>query len=273
MAKNRYTGERLETSCEGRDMIDHLHRYSMASNYVKDLVVLDIACGEGYGSNILSQTAKHVYGVDIDSETITCAQKKYVKSNISFKIGSTDSIPMEDNSIDVVVSFETIEHHDRHEEMMKEISRVLKPDGLLIISTPDKLYYSDLRGFINKFHVKELYKEEFNFLIKSFFKNTQFLNQMYVNYSSIIIDNNDSEKIELFDGDYSNIRVLKKDLTYLIAIASNVEFQKQNFSVFDGVPLLINKNNEMHKNFKSSTTWKIGSFFMIPYLKIRKIFE
>ena len=76
---------------------------------------------------------------------------------------------MPGSSVDLVVSFETIEHHDRHLEMVKEIRRILRPDGVLIISSPDKHEYSDVPGFKNEYHVKELYLSEFTDLLASHF--------------------------------------------------------------------------------------------------------
>jgi 2-polyprenyl-3-methyl-5-hydroxy-6-metoxy-1,4-benzoquinol methylase len=65
-----------------------------------------------------------------------------------------------------VVSFETLEHHDKHDEMFLEIKRILRPGGLLLMSTPEKLFYTDLPNVQNEFHVKELYLEEFRDLGK-----------------------------------------------------------------------------------------------------------
>lgn len=175
--KNTWTGERLETFIKSRDAIEHLHRYSLALEYIKGKVVVDIASGEGYGSNLMSKVANHVYGVDIDNAAIENAKNKYIKNNLEFLNGSADNIPIASNSVDVVVSFETIEHHDKHDEMMLEIKRILKEDGLLIMSSPDKKFYSDTRNYKNEFHVKELYKDEFNNLIAKYFNNHQLLNQ------------------------------------------------------------------------------------------------
>ena len=105
-------------------------------------MVLDIASGEGYGSALLASGATRVTGVDIDPQTVQGATQKYSSnnSNLEFKQGSADNIPLHSGLFDVVVSFETIEHHDNHVEMMREIKRVLKLGGLLIISSPDKLF-------------------------------------------------------------------------------------------------------------------------------------
>lgn len=89
------------------------------------------------------------------------AKEKYKAHNLEYKVGQADKIPYKSNFFDVVVSFETLEHHDKHIEMMEEIKIVLKQGGICIISTPDKLVYSDKKNYQNPFHVKELYKEDF----------------------------------------------------------------------------------------------------------------
>ena len=107
-----FTGERLVLGKKGIEQLEmeHLHRYNIISDLVKDKIVLDIACGTGYGSHILSQNAKYVYGVDISKETIDYCNENYKQDNLSYMEGSISEIPIEDNSIDVIVSFETIEH-------------------------------------------------------------------------------------------------------------------------------------------------------------------
>ncbi|MGB7416076.1 MAG: class I SAM-dependent methyltransferase, partial [Thermosynechococcaceae cyanobacterium] len=126
-----WKGERLETHIYNEVAVEHLHRYAITMELVKGKKVLDLASGEGYGSSLMAQVASHVTGVDISQEALDHARKKYLKSNLLFLQGSADNIPVESNTIDIVVSFETIEHHDKHEEMLLEIKRILKSDGLL----------------------------------------------------------------------------------------------------------------------------------------------
>ncbi|HQI46890.1 MAG TPA: class I SAM-dependent methyltransferase, partial [Bacteroidales bacterium] len=171
------TGERLLTEIVNQNAIEHIHRYAFALQYVKNKNVIDIASGEGYGSNILASVANAVIGIDISKEAIEHANNKYKRENLSYIHGSADNIPIESNSIDVVVSFETIEHHYKHQEMMTEIKRILNPNGLLIISSPDKLHYSLIPKYDNKYHVKELFVEEFKNLIVNNFTYSIFLNQ------------------------------------------------------------------------------------------------
>ncbi|HEY9404489.1 MAG TPA: methyltransferase domain-containing protein, partial [Pyrinomonadaceae bacterium] len=167
-----YTGERFMPQLSGEIKYEHLHRYVLAQELVKGKEVLDIACGEGYGAAMLSATARTTIGVDIDAAVIEHARRKYAPHpNLVFRSGSCDSIPLADKSVDVVTSFETIEHHDKHREMMREVRRVLRPEGLLIISSPNRPVYSELYGSSNPFHVRELDYQEFTDLLKEHFRH------------------------------------------------------------------------------------------------------
>ena len=155
-----WTGERLVPSHTGDTAIEHLHRYAFAREYIEGKDVLDIACGEGYGSHMMSNIAANVVGVDISPEVIAHARNRY-GDKVTFSVGSCTDIPLSSASFDVVVSFETLEHLAGHEQMLKEVKRVLRPGGVLILSSPDKLNYTILPKTQNPFHVRELSKEEF----------------------------------------------------------------------------------------------------------------
>lgn len=273
-----WTGERLETFIYTRDTIEHLHRYSIAKEYVKGKIVLDIACGEGYGSRLLSEDASFVYGVDIDLNTINSAKTKYRNDNIKFLEGDTSGIPIDDNSLDVVISFETLEHHNKQEEMMLEIKRVLRPNGILIISTPDRYHYSDVRNFNNIFHVKELYKDEFYSLLSRFYSNTQFLVQKYYDGNSIILNEKEQYNLSFFNGDYSNISLVKPDPLYLISIVSDSSFQEQKLSIFNGNELLnkdyLNKCLDIKLGqVYNSNSYKVGAIILFPFKYLKKLLK
>jgi predicted SAM-dependent methyltransferase len=157
-------GERFSPDMGLQIALEHWHRYYLALERVKDKVVLDLACGEGYGSALLATHAKKVIAIDVDKKTIKFASAKYARDNLRFQISSATSLPLEAESVDVVVSFETIEHLKEDEQalFMDEICRVLTPDGELIISSPDRLAYSEARAFTNPFHLHELTSEEFS---------------------------------------------------------------------------------------------------------------
>lgn len=250
-----------------------MHRYAIAKSYVKNKTVLDIAFGEGYGSNLLREEANYVYGVDIDSETIERAKLKYKKNNLSFQQGTTSSIPLEDNSIDVVISFETIEHHDEHIEMMSEIKRVLKPDGIVIISKPDKYYYSDIRNFKNEFHIKELYKDEFKNLVSENFSNVQFLTQKFVDGNSIIQEEKTHNDIKFYNGSYLKIKEEKGIPLYLISIASDSVFKTQSTTIFNELEFAKEKKELLMLNISKSTTFRIGYIILWPFQYLKKIFK
>jgi len=130
-------------------------------------VVLDIACGSGYGTELLAKTAKKVYGVDVDEQAVAYASQYFAAKNIAYKIGDGVSIPLEDNSVDVVVTFETIEHIQDYKTFIKEIKRVLKPDGLAVVSTPNDLEFAE--G--NHFHIHEFTYSELISLLRRDFAN------------------------------------------------------------------------------------------------------
>jgi GT2 family glycosyltransferase/SAM-dependent methyltransferase len=182
----KFTGERFLPSESGEIRHEHFHRYAWCRPVCRDKTVLDIACGEGYGSAMLAGHAGHVYGVDISQEAVDHARKTYAgQGHLEFLQGSAADIPLPDDSVDVVVSFETIEHHDLHREMLREIRRVLRPDGLLVISSPNRVVYSELSGHHNEFHVKELDFAEFDEVLRQQFSSVKYFGQRLAVGSSI----------------------------------------------------------------------------------------
>jgi ubiquinone/menaquinone biosynthesis C-methylase UbiE/peptidoglycan hydrolase CwlO-like protein len=220
------TGERYVPSLNGQIKYEHLHRYALCVDYVAGKNVLDIACGEGYGCALLAAVAESVVGVDINSEVVEYATKEYsTHKNIRFMVGSCDSIPLPDNSVDVVTSFETIEHHDKHEEMMQEIKRVLKPSGVLIISSPNRLTYSDEPKYSNPFHVKELYYDELTALLKDYFGYVEIYGQRMAIGSFIFkLENSKANLFKAYTTDSNQVVQKVSSLNapiYFFAICSN----------------------------------------------------
>lgn len=271
ITKKEWSGERLETHIFTNNTIEHLHRYAIACDYVKDKIVLDIASGEGYGSNLLSKYAKHVTGVDISEESIILANKKYNKHNLIFKNGSTSSIPLDNYTIDVVVSFETIEHHDEHDEMMKEIKRVLKPNGVLILSTPDKKYYSDIPKTVNPHHVKELYLIEFKDLVKKYFNKSEFFYQKMFS-GSIIKNENRRADLIFYKGNFENVYSESEfNQIYVICVASDYEFNSLDNSVFDGSFVLQRQFEDLVKKIQNTWSFRIGNFLIYPFKRLKNL--
>ena len=218
------TGERYLPEMQGNIELEHIHRYLFAKQLSFGKRVLDIASGEGYGSALLAQSAISVIGVDISPDAVAHANIKYQADNLEFKFGSCAAIPLTDHSVDVVVSFETIEHHDEHDAMMRDIKRVLAPGGLLIISSPDKLEYSDKTGYDNPYHVKELYREDFISLLETYFKNHKIAGQRII-YGSAIFEEDGLSNIRSYDLDDNSLLAAPgvRHALYLLAVASDAE--------------------------------------------------
>ena len=171
--------ERFETSVRYHPWYEHWHRYHFIKELVRGKKVCDVACGEGYGSAMLSSSAQAVTGVDIDRKTVQAAQQKYKNiSNLNYIKSNALELCFGDSEFDVIVSFETLEHLAEHDLLLDEFKRVLSKDGILIISTPDKDVYSADEDH-NEYHIKELTKVEFDHLISSKFSFTQTFGQQF----------------------------------------------------------------------------------------------
>jgi SAM-dependent methyltransferase len=159
-----FTGERIIPGQVDVDLLnEHVARYTFAARLARGKRVLDAGCGAGYGSAELAQAADSVVGVDRAPEAIDFARANYGLPNLRFEQASCDALPHPGGSFDLVVAFEVIEHLDNWHEFLLEVRRVLAPAGQLIISTPNKLYYTESRGptGANPFHVHEFDFEEF----------------------------------------------------------------------------------------------------------------
>lgn len=164
-----YTGERMVPGVADKNTFwEHVARYRFACGYVKGRDVVDIACGEGYGSaGLLLGGARSLIGIDVAEEAVKHAIKKY---RIDARIGSAEAIPLQNESADVVVSFETIEHVPDPQKFVSEAFRILRPGGLFIVSTPNATIYQE-RISENPFHCSELSVTEFCDLLKKHSKS------------------------------------------------------------------------------------------------------
>lgn len=232
----KFTGERFVPTESGEIRQEHIHRYGWARAFVSGKRVLDVACGEGYGSAMLADSAASVVGVDVSPDAVAHARERYGRQNLQYLVGDVAALDLPAAGFDVVVSFETIEHLADQQAMLDGIKRVLAPGGLLVISSPNKRVYSDLAGHHNEFHVKELYFEELDELLKARFEHVAYFGQRISTGSAILPADASGEvrTIEALtdEGEQVSTRVPHvREPVYFIAIASAGKLPSASASV------------------------------------------
>jgi 2-polyprenyl-3-methyl-5-hydroxy-6-metoxy-1,4-benzoquinol methylase len=157
---------------------EHRSRYHFAGGFAAGKTVLDIACGTGFGGPILlASGAASVVGVDLSAEGLREARRE-LRQGFSLCQSDGTRLPLADGSIDLVTSFETLEHVPAYEALVAELERVLRPGGVLVLSTPNALHTRPVDGVPrNPFHVKEFLPEELRRLLARHFPSVEMLGQ------------------------------------------------------------------------------------------------
>lgn len=159
---------------------EHLARYRFAARYASGAVVIDCACGDGSCARILAPEAAEIRGFDLSADAVESAKQKHVP-NASFAVADASALPLEAAAADLYVSLETIEHLDDSEAFLAEVLRVLRPDGSLICSTPDRDVYSPGASAEstpwNRFHRHEFTQTGFVELLSRFFEQIELFGQ------------------------------------------------------------------------------------------------
>ncbi len=175
-----FTGERVIPGQVNDDLwIEHFARYAFARQYAEGRRVLDAGCGTGYGSAELAQSAAEVSGLDVSGDAIEYARTNYPIPNLRFVVSSCATMPFPDKSFDVIVAFEVIEHLADHRQFLNECGRLLRSEGLFIVSSPNKRYYSESRAQTgpNPYHEHEFEADEFVSELNRVFSNVRLLLQ------------------------------------------------------------------------------------------------
>ena len=174
-----FTGERYIPGQGGAQIAyEHLHRYLFAMRWAKGKQVLDVATGSGFGAALLASVARRVCAVELDWSAVTHARGTTSSSaNLVFVQGDATRIPVLTGSADLVVAMEILEHVAEPETLVCELARVVRPDGAVLISTPNKASYSDARKYRNPFHVHEFYRDEFMGILERHFSHVRLMHQ------------------------------------------------------------------------------------------------
>lgn len=175
-----WTGERCVPWTDDLQVVyEHYHRYALAARFTAGARVLDLACGEGYGTALLATGARDVVGVDIDPRTVEHATANYRGANLHFMIGSMidPELLAGVDRFDVITCFEALEHVEQQDVLLSVVRRLLVPGGLFLTSTPDVTVYSHQHGNDNPFHVRELTEPEFRALLGGSLRHVAVLRQ------------------------------------------------------------------------------------------------
>ncbi len=183
-----FTGERFLPEVRGAIWYEHWHRYAVTAPLAAGKRVLDAASGEGYGSFMLARDAASVVGVDVSAAAVTHAQQRYARPNLRFVAASVVALPLPDASVDLIVSFETIEHLEAQAPMLAEFRRVLAVDGVLVISSPNRPVYNEGGGIDNHYHVRELDRDELTALLSPVFPAQAWYAQRVIAQSALWAD-------------------------------------------------------------------------------------
>ncbi len=166
---------------------EHVVRYIFASRYVRGKTVLDIACGSGYGgSYLLSKGARTVVGGDSSEEAIRQAIQYYKKDNLEFILLDATKMPIVENTFEIVVSFETIEHIPNYEEFLSECQRIMRHDGIFICSTPNVIIPGTEKS-VNPFHVNEFNVKQLEDTLHKYFSKVELFGEGCQNDNKITV--------------------------------------------------------------------------------------
>ena len=165
-----FTGERVVPGKTDPDLMnEHWARYQFAKPLVHGKLVVDAGCGVGYGSAFLAASARLVLALDTSTEALEAAREEYSHPKVALINADCGRLPLPDASVDIVASFEVIEHLNDWQALISEAARVLSPHGQLLVSTPNRIYSQESRQEPNPYHVHEFDYSEFESELGKYF--------------------------------------------------------------------------------------------------------
>ncbi|CAN5582956.1 hypothetical protein BH10ACI2_BH10ACI2_12940 [soil metagenome] len=178
VTENNGIAERATLTPDSPMWGEHRSRYHFAAPYAAGKSVLDIACGTGFGEQILVDAGVgRIFAADYSEDALLTTKELRTRNTDLLRTDGT-SLPFEDGTFDVITSFETVEHIPDYVGFVRELRRVLKKDGVMIMSTPNAHYTRPVNGVpINPFHVYEFTPEEFQDLLTRNFSGIELYGQ------------------------------------------------------------------------------------------------
>ncbi len=173
----RINPERFDTREEYLLYLRHRFAYEYAKSCTRPTdEAIEVGSGEGYGTSLLSEAAARVVGLDIDRATVEHASAKYASDKVRFELYDGNTIPFPDNTFNLAVSFQVIEHIRDDTGHVAQIHRILKPGGVLVLTTPNRNYRL-LPGQKpwNRFHIREYDPEQLAATLHKIFPDAQVL--------------------------------------------------------------------------------------------------
>ncbi len=226
----------LQERTSGLIVSEHRGRYLWAAQFASGHTVLDAGCGTGYGMQILKDGgAERVVGVDISEAAVARASALTAHEGLDARQGDLRALPFPDDEFDLVVCFETIEHVDNQTQAIREIRRVLRPEGILVISSPNRNVYPP--G--NPHHTHEYVPEEFEEALAREFSHVLLCRQSPWLAAAILSD--DQSRATDATGDLL-LKVVKQDAVmpgremFTVALASDAELPSTEALLVIGEP-------------------------------------
>lgn len=226
--------EQLLDARGGQREVEQDHRYLLARAFCRGRDVLDLTAGDGRGAALLVQVAHRVVAVGKDKAKIMAARQAYTHRNLSYEEGDACALPLPKASFDVVVAFEALEYVEEQDRFLAEVRRVLRPGGLLIVSTPEGNFYSSFNFRQDQRHLRELTGQEFSHLLERHFEHHAITAQRAI-VGSVIMSGTPANGFLTFE--QRGPRLVESNehfarAPYLLAFASDVDLPVLPNSIF-----------------------------------------
>ena len=208
-------------------MAEHRARYDFSCQFSREATVLDLACGTGYGSAALAEKASTVYALDLSEEAVRYGKSNYAQPRIHFLVGDGRILPFGGARFDVVIAFEIFEHLADPLPLLEDIKRVLKPEGVLLLSTPNRSISEEERLEPNPFHLQEYVLDEFFPILQQVFEHVVVGGQNHAEGISLGFPGRGSNALPAGDKEPQDTPQSIAESQFFIAICSRLPYEKE----------------------------------------------